>query len=36
VVAGNKTTKVNLQISCSAFNYERSKFVLLVLEGLND
>ena len=36
LVAGGKTTKVDLQISCSAFTYERSKFILLVLEGLND
>ena len=35
LVAGGKTTKMNLQISCSAFTYERSKFILLVLEGLN-
>ena len=35
LAAGGKTTKVNLQISCSAFTYERSKFILLVLEGLN-
>jgi hypothetical protein len=36
LVAGGKTTKVDLQISCSPFTYERSKFILLVLEGLND
>jgi PAS domain-containing protein len=36
VVAGGKTTKVDLLASCSAFTYERSKFILLVLEGLND
>jgi PAS domain-containing protein len=35
VVAGGKTTKVDLLISCSPFAYERSKFVLLILEGLN-
>ena len=36
LVAGSKTIKVNLWISCSPFTYERSKFILLVLEGLND
>ena len=35
LAAGGKTTKVDLQISCSAFTYERSKFILLVLEGLH-
>ena len=34
--AKGKTTKVDFQISCSPFNYERSKFILLVLEGLNN
>ena len=34
LVAGSKTIKVELQISCSAFTYERFKFILLVLEGL--
>ena len=36
LVAGGKTAKVNLHISCSSFTFERSKFILLVLEGLND
>jgi PAS domain-containing protein len=35
LVVGGKTTRVELQISCSPFMYERSKFILLVLEGLN-
>jgi PAS domain-containing protein len=34
LVVGSKISKVNLQISCSPFTYERSKFFLLVLEGL--
>jgi PAS domain-containing protein len=34
--AKGKTTKMDFQISCSPFNYERAKFILLVLEGLND
>jgi PAS domain-containing protein len=34
LVAGGKTTRMNLQISCSPFMYEQSKFILLVLEGL--
>ena len=34
LVAGGKTTRTNLQISCSPFVYEQSKFILLVLEGL--
>jgi len=36
LVAGGRTTRVDLRISCSSFTYERSKFILLVLEGLND
>jgi PAS domain-containing protein len=35
LAAGGKTTRMDFQISCSPFTYERSKFVLLVLEGLN-
>jgi PAS domain-containing protein len=35
LAAGGKTTKVDLQISCSPFTYERSTFILLVIEGLN-
>ena len=35
MVVGGKTAKMDFQISCSPFTYERSKFVLLVLEGLN-
>lgn len=31
-----KPTKVNLRVSCQPFTYDRSAFVLLVLEGLND
>ncbi len=34
LAAGGKTIKVDLQISCSGFTYERFKFILLVLEGL--
>ena len=34
-LANGKTTKVDVQISCSPFTYEQSKFILLVLEGLN-
>jgi PAS domain-containing protein len=34
--AKGKTTKMDFQISCSPFNYERAKFILLVLEGLNN
>ena len=36
LAANGKTTKVDLQISCSPFTYERFTFILLVLEGLND
>jgi PAS domain-containing protein len=36
LVAGSRTTKVDLRISCSPFTYERCTFILLVLEGLND
>jgi PAS domain-containing protein len=36
LVAGGKTAKVDFQISCSPFTYERFTFILLVLEGLND
>ena len=36
LAAGGKTTRVDLQISCSPFAYERAKFILLVLEGLNN
>jgi PAS domain-containing protein len=35
LVVGGKTARVALQISCNPFTYERSKFILLVLEGLN-
>ena len=34
LIAGGKTTRVSFQISCSAFTYERSRFILLILEGL--
>lgn len=30
-----KPAKVNLRVSCQPFNYGKSSFVLLVLEGLN-
>ncbi len=33
--AKGKSTRVDFQISCNPFNYEQSKFILLVLEGLN-
>ena len=36
LAAGGKTTRMDFQISCSAFTYERFTFILLVLEGLND
>ena len=36
LAAGNMTTRADLHISCSPFTYEQSKFILLVLEGLND
>jgi PAS domain-containing protein len=32
---GNRA-KVNLRVSCQPFTYDRSSFILLVLEGLND
>jgi PAS domain-containing protein len=32
---GNRT-KTNLRVTCQPFTYERCKFILLVLEGLND
>jgi PAS domain-containing protein len=31
-----KPTKVSLRVSCQPFTYEKSAFVLLVLEGLNN
>ena len=35
LVAGGRTSRVDLQISCSPFTYEQFTFILLVLEGLN-
>ena len=35
LAAGGKTTKADLRISCNPFTYKGSKFILLVLEGLN-
>ena len=35
VVVGGRPARVDLQISCNPLTYERSKFILLVLEGLN-
>jgi hypothetical protein len=35
LVVGGRPARVDLQISCNPFTYERSKFILLVLEGLN-
>jgi len=35
LIQKGKPTKVNLRISCQPFTYEKSSFVLLVLEGLN-
>jgi len=36
LVRRGKPTRVKLRVSCQPFNYGRSSFVLLVLEGLND
>jgi len=36
LVRNGKTAKVNLRVSCQPFTYDRSTFILLVLEGLND
>jgi len=36
LVRNGKTAKVNLRVSCRPFTYERSTFILLVLEGLNE
>jgi PAS domain-containing protein len=36
LVTGRKTTKVNLRVSCQPFTYQRRRFILLILEGLND
>ena len=36
LVRNGKTAKVNLRVSCQPFTYDRSSFILLVLEGLND
>ena len=35
LVVGGKPARVNLHISCNPFTYERSRFILVVLEGLN-
>jgi hypothetical protein len=35
LIRQGKPTKVNLRVSCQPFNYGKSAFVLLVLEGLN-
>ena len=31
-----KRTHVNLRVTCQPFTYEQCKFILLILEGLND
>ena len=36
LVAGRKTTRVNLRVSCQPFTYQQRRFILLILEGLND
>jgi len=36
LIRNGKAAKVNLRVSCQPFNYGRSSFILLVLEGLND
>ena len=36
LLRNSKAAKVNLRVSCQPFNYGRSSFILLVLEGLND
>jgi len=35
LVRKGKTVSLNLQVTCRPFNYGRSSFVLLVLEGLD-
>ena len=35
LVIGGKAARVDLHLSCNPFSYERSQFILLVLEGLN-
>ena len=36
LVRKGRVAKVKLRVSCQPFNYGRSSFILLVLEGLND
>ena len=36
LVRRGKVAKVKLRVSCLPFNYGRSSFILLMLEGLND
>ena len=36
LIRRGRPVKVELRVSCQPFTYERSAFVLLVLEGLND
>jgi PAS domain-containing protein len=36
LVRNGRVAKVKLRVSCQPFNYGRSSFILLVLEGLND
>jgi len=36
LMQGGRPTKVSLRVSCQPFTYEKSSFVLLVLEGLNN
>lgn len=36
LIRRGRTVKVELRVSCQPFTYDRSAFVLLVLEGLND
>lgn len=36
LVRKGRTARVKLRVSCQPFNYGRSTFILLILEGLND
>ncbi len=36
LVRNGRTARLKLRVSCQPFNYGRSSFILLVLEGLND
>jgi PAS domain-containing protein len=36
LVRKGRTVRLDLQVTCQSFNYGRSSFILLVLEGLNN